>query len=314
LESASTLLDDKTGCDTCGADNCGCRSGGNYAGIEATFLATNLTNNRVFFDDTFGGLSSDARFDYGFEAAPRVWVGREASNGWGIRGRYWQFDTEAHETLIDALDPINNDVDGGLFQSSVEAYTVDLEVTRRMQRRCWDLLGSLGVRHGAISHRYLGQELDVSDTDIDDNDIFALGRRIDGTGISGGVVGRRPVGSGNLTLFWSMRGSALWGDNKVSVLEVDVDDDDGDVGAADNRNNDMLYIGEAQLGLEVTHDVQCLAGARVFLRSAFEYQIWDLPTSTISGTSLDTDPAVVDSLGQGDANLYGVAFSAGIVR
>src|SRR5262245_33562964 len=60
-----------------------------YAGAEATYLSLNAPAMET---DRFA--RSDL-IDFGFEAAPRIWLGAQGRRGWGGQVRYWQYDADA---------------------------------------------------------------------------------------------------------------------------------------------------------------------------------------------------------------------------
>ena len=53
------------------------------AGAEATYLSLNSSS-----------LERDT-IRFGFEAAPRIWLGLQNANGWGGQVRYWQLDADS---------------------------------------------------------------------------------------------------------------------------------------------------------------------------------------------------------------------------
>src|SRR3954466_7352078 len=82
--------------------SCCCRGAGFwFAGVEATLLQTIVRSGghitASFSDTTAPGVATRAfrdgdginRFGY----APRLWIGRQLTENWGIVGRYWDLTT-----------------------------------------------------------------------------------------------------------------------------------------------------------------------------------------------------------------------------
>ena len=81
---------DSCGCDSCPLDGSACyRPYGLYAGVEATYLRAN------YYTLSTGGDSNG----FGYNAAPRLWLGWQTRSGWGIRGRYWDFDANKQQSV-----------------------------------------------------------------------------------------------------------------------------------------------------------------------------------------------------------------------
>jgi hypothetical protein len=311
LRQASAIVGDGGcgSCDTCGQGDSGCCGPDSRftAGVEATYLRPYLESNIL-------SNQNELFSDFTYEAAPRIWVGFE-NCGRGLRARYWQYDAEA-ERISDASFVSDNDSGDSVFfdefTADMEAYTIDIEVTKRFQRNCWDILATLGVRHAAVAYRNHQREFS-SDSDVTNIDTLDLSRRFDGLGVTVSAEGRRPIGGSRLAFFWTARGSACWGDNKAQFFQVqDGVLEDGNLSASFNSSfeseNDVLYIGEFQLGIEWRQGLECCSGT-VFARTSFEGQIWNLEDSDIEGSLIPED-----SLGNGYFGFYGLAFAVGFER
>jgi hypothetical protein len=291
-------------CDTGCGSNCGPRHRW-MAGVEATYLFADLDDELVDID----GQTID--FERELEAAPRVWLGLYGPNGGGIRGRYWDYDSEASFADIQ-VDTDSQTAIGVLGASSLDASTYDIEVFRNMCLHGWDTTLALGARHAQIGYDFAGQQLDFQDDVTVDSSTTLLSRGFDGTGVTGAIERRRAIGcGGGLALYWNSRGSAVFGDNKASSLEVDSDVEvdasvDVDIDTDSSRESETLLIGELQVGLEMNRQLSC-ANASVIARAGFEYQIWKLENNDPL-----SDPA--DVLGNEDLNLYGPTVSIGIMR
>ncbi|MCI0358107.1 MAG: hypothetical protein L0211_06475 [Planctomycetaceae bacterium] len=277
------------------------------AAVEATYLRPELLgDNNVSFENGVAFDSNDFDHDYG--AAPRVWIGLENPNGWGARARYWDFTSAAAV----------NDIDfGGIGSASVvdgasivNAYTIDLELTKRLCRPNWDFLGGLGVRYAEIRHN---EQLHVLDA-------VGLGyasysRQTHGTGLTGVLEATRPVGDRGFSLFGSLRGSVLWGDTDAANTIALSSGGSTSTGIASFEEVDeTLSIVEVQGGVEWSHELACCRGL-VFVRALFEYQIWttDVDPSIFQNFGLD-DVAAATANFTSDTAFYGAAFTIGIAH
>ncbi len=316
-------------CDTacCGPAKCG--SWGARIGVEATFLKPDFKDSDVSYliddlglgalDEVNGGLA-DAEY---LGVAPRLSMGLVHCSGWGMRGRFWQLDQSDHGAQL--FDPVLGENLGGSAVSSFEAYTIDLEATRDFCVRGWDMIGSFGARHAAIEY---GQSATV-------NSIFDLGggtfltlpgntsslNRFDGTGLTLGLSGTRQVRYRCLNVFWNVRGSVVWGDARAAVQTyAGTGTPAGSAfsinGAIDDTDGDM-FIGEAQVGFELSHRLNCLPYGRAFVRCAAEYQGWNSDDGFAAATSFAgvagiTRTQVIARAAGAEANLIGFTIGTGI--
>jgi hypothetical protein len=288
-----------TGCDPC-CDPCGdCRPPLFWVvGVEATFLKPDLSGSTTTYsivDETATVADFTAHSDDvdSFYAAPRLWLGIQGCK-WGMNLRYWHL--QASESSFDTFfdEQFGQDwglVDEGYFSyGRLEAYTVDLEITRLFCcRDCW-MQFSFGVRHAEFEQSQgITGLTDVSDAFLPDDTtaILAGYGRSDsitrGTGIVLGLYGRQPLFPCScIHVFYNLRGSVLWGPTETyaeTSAQLAVDDVDaiaiaGSANGAHTAVNDDLFIGEVQLGLEWNYALRCVP-ANAFVRGAVEYQRWD---------------------------------------
>jgi hypothetical protein len=264
------------------------------AGVEASFLWPDAnSDDAVFeFEDEFGNVdvSHSSHWD-GVDTmnlTPRIWLGVQGC-AWGANVRYWHLRA-CGGTADPTLDDDNDDwshsnfnwgvaPDTGFFSDSqLDAYTVDLELTRRFCIGNCASQASLGVRHGSLqfSDSVTGLSLD------DDARHMAFARSDSysrGTGVVMGLYGRKPLFPCSCVhWFYNARWSALWGPTSTSAetfAAVMVDGSSaGSVNGASTYVDDTLIIGEIQVGLEWNYALQCLP-ANAFFRTAVEYQRWD---------------------------------------
>jgi hypothetical protein len=313
-------------CDVCytACKSCGpcwtCRSG-----VEATFLSPQINGNPGFvgiadlvnpFVVNAYEIDSDAAAADNFYVAPRLWLGFQ-KGCWGIVARHWQL--RAAESFSDPLlGVVAGDPTGAYASEKVNMYLTDVEVNRSFVRNCWKLDGSFGVRHGSLDVESI-----VTATDpVAGGELFSgsalTSRQFNGTGLTFGLQGRRPVRCGSsLNYFWNARGSVLWGEHdataaaSTSVI--------GAGGAAANTtfatasSDTEMWIAELQAGLEWDYALRCLP-ANAFFRVAAEYQYWDVADgafATVDSFAIAPTAEAFATATAGDISMNLVGFSIG---
>jgi hypothetical protein len=307
------------------------------SGVEATFLSPDLNNLGATFeieeisdsrDDWFTSQSNDVDSLY---VAPRAWIGVQGCN-WGANLRYWHL--QAGEG---GYDPTISDVhgwdagypDAGYFTCSrLEAYTIDLELTRRFCVHDHWMQASFGVRHAEIWHAESITGL-ADSTDGLLSGFAHADRNTRGTGLVLGLYGRKPVFPCSCVhWFYNFRWSALWGPtetNSETFASVLVADENAtatasSINGALTRVDDDLFIGEIQLGLEWNYALQCLP-ANAFCRFAVEYQRWyggmgQTGALSFAGVTVDDEFTTLATTSAGAAapelDLIGFTLGAGL--
>jgi hypothetical protein len=310
------------------------------SGVEATFLNPDLNDGAAAFgaiefaeerEDIVSTSQDDVDSIY---MAPRIWVGVQGCL-WGANLRY--FHLRANEGSFDPTLGHDGQWDGpgcGIVDfgydscSALEAYTVDLEITRRVcLHDCW-MQFSAGVRHAELQHdaSLFGTAL------TDDSQIFgfAEAHRVSrGTGLVLGWYGRRPIFPCScIHWFYNAHWSALWGPTNTAAetgVMLSLTDDDavataGSVNSASTHVSDNLFIGEIQLGLEWDYALRCLP-ANAFCRAAVEYQRWSGGkgysfANSFAGAEIDDEPtSFADAAALADSpelDLIGLSVSTGL--
>lgn len=274
------------------------------AGAEATFLMPHFDGSgfvRELSGRNFVNVNNE------FVAAPRLYLGLEHECGGGIRGRYWQMQgSDNFAGFLTGAPPLFDAV--AAFQE-FEVNAVDLEYTRRFQTYDWNFLGSLGVRNASLSR------IERFTYNADDFLAFSSANfQYHGTGLTSCLEARRPIGNNGLSLFASLRGSALWGSSRQqgsTLIDTNLVDR---VGLA-RIDQESVFAGiwETQVGLEWAHNLQAYKG-RAFARIMFEYQRWTVDSrefsmiDTVNGTTLRLDNLYPD------VDLYGITFAVGFSR
>ena len=236
---ASLALADDCGCDVdCGngcCDPCNSCCGGLVADVELTFLR--------YFQE--GGVADAAGFpaETDYEFAPRFVIGYVASNGLGIRTRYWEIDAAATSLAGNAVGAAAYNLDWELFQE----YSLGCNTTIEL---------ALGLRYSELW--------------LDSTDLGAIPDPLFGeygfSGFGGTMAAQvnRGVLCGNV--YARARLSLLMGDATLRATNLNTL-----VVATDHADDCTAVQTELGLGYEIC---RCTRFGMVTLRTGVEWQNW----------------------------------------
>jgi hypothetical protein len=167
--------------------------------------------------------------------------------------------------------------------TSLEATSVDLELTQQLSLCSWDILVSGGARYARTD----------SETGVDFFGPISLSREFEGTGGTLGMRVRRPFGSRGFAVIAGVRGSLVYGSTDATL---DLNGLLGVDNATITKNQTMLEIYELRMGGEWSRDLA--NGSRVYAQVAYEAQAWNLsPTIPIVETPITGFSGVSFALG-----------------
>ena len=260
--------------------------------------------------------------DWGY--APRVWLGAQITNKWGVRGRYWRLsDTDVHfPDLTPGTTPTGTNFATIFTTDHMDAWTSDVEVVRSDEVWGFKFDGFVGGRHAFFETDSDLLAFGVFTTGNFVNLTLQNGSSFNGTGVTYGGSVRRQLFFSHLYGFGGVRASHLDG------LSTSFGRADGTVasspsaplvGAATVTRNGAdatMDIFEVQAGLEYEwclHEIP----ANFFFRIAYEYQKWNidgLPTggAGFGGTIGELTTNSFASAGLGDMTLHGVSIGTGL--
>ena len=333
LPSVDAVMDGS--CCTAESDDCYCCDPGHFffAGVEATFLQTQVFSGGVitasFSDTTAPGVSTFATIDGNgvdhFAYAPRLWLGFQLNENWGVVGRYWDLTVVQSNTPPAPNPAIPNT--GTNFATIFEVdnarlYTADIEIVRSLESWGWKIDMAGGYRHAHVGANSDFLAFGVFTTGNFINLTLQNGFGFDGEGATAALMGRYRLGDSPLHFFLGGRFSYLRGEtDSYGRSDGTIADSPSAplVGAATvTRRNAKaeLDIAEFQTGVQFDFELVVLP-ASAFLRAAFEYQFWDVdapPTggAGFGGTIGELTTNSFASAGIGDAILYGVSVSTGV--
>jgi len=320
------------GCNECGG--AGCNSCNNCyqccepehlfeVGVEALFLRASLdgASSSVTAFDAVGtpvaSVASSSSDDSELAGAPRIWLG-VGRGCWGVRGRYFDLQAGDHDfgnpgTLPNALG----------FSRQFRAYTADIEVTRKFCLNNCGGLFSLGARRARLDSSTHATPVSAIGGDIVQGTANTF-REFDGTGVTVGLQGNKPIGNPchGLSLFCGARASFLWSDARAASGTTT--SASNFLGATSNRqfaaagtDEAEMTITELQLGLQHARKLECMPVV-AFFRVAAEWQRWsdqsDLLTSANSTSAIVPGASVIANANTGaqTLDLVGLVLAAGI--
>jgi len=275
---------------SCGGNNYFTSLGPRWsAGVEFTMLKPHFENNVASTTlnsdgDTFETFS-DTEFTYDRELAPRVWIEAVGPDSLGFRAIYWQFDHPAATSTstppangfgrishpdfgeIDLSTTVPNSQ--FIANTDLNAYSVDLEVTKAMNWGNYGLLTAFGLRYAEVEQRYVAQLRSAADVL---QGTINFSHQIEGIGPTIAIRTQRPFTT-QMAIFGQARGSLLFGDGQSTLTAIE--DQDLDDQLTTNRTtirNDLLPIGEMQVGLQWSPE--CTGVFFPYVHLALEGQIW----------------------------------------
>jgi hypothetical protein len=231
----------------------------------------------------FNVQNNEFAFDY--EASPRVWLGYQAPNEVGLRAVWWQYAAQANALSISPSasgfgrveHPSFGDIDISAITptelitaaADLEAYTIDLELTRQDSFGAGEVLLSGGLRFASLNQSYnaaLWNANAVQAGEIDfRQDVRGLGPTIS-------AMLKR-----SLTNRWhwyaSGRGSLLLGEgNELLQAGEDLDFVNPQRTSETSQRDQMLPIVDVQLGTSM--QLPEVWGMQNVLRGGWEMSWW----------------------------------------
>ncbi len=247
LESRMSMIEAgptpaRSSCDSCPipsrriSTNSLCRSRC-YAGFELAVLKPYTSSISGGLFPPFGpaGVLTP---EYDYEAAPRVFLGRERRDGLGVRLTYFQFDH------------LTDDVGAFGITNGLEIHALDFDVTSRTEFCGSDITFLAGLRYG-----YLESNINVPT-------FGSLQFQSDGVGPTIGAVVRRDLGRTAWDLVIGARGSLLLTDAELSVPFI----------ANAKASDSTMQIWEARIGARRVRQLK--NGAELVTEFGFEAQNW----------------------------------------
>jgi len=255
-----------------------------YAGVAATFLAPShntgggsaiLIGNYATGTTTLDRSATDRQMNI----SPRLWLGVQGEN-WGAVVRYWNWSS-----LVGGLSepgavlPVAGSA-GSFTQNSLHLQTLDAEITRYLRANRSDVWFSIGFRYAAFQRSSsLMDTSRVGTTPMLINSSGMESTNFYGGGLTGGLFGKTPIGSSNLSWIYSGRMAVVWDPSSKSLAMSDVIYGGpfgiNNFSGGTNSAFSTLLMSEIQLGMQYDRALKFVPG-NAFFRTAFEWQYWNL--------------------------------------
>lgn len=276
-------------------------SGGVYV-IQPVFES----NPAFLVSGAAGNVTRQVEFDHNLDVAPGAWLGYVSERGWGVRGRWFQFDhgagagyTAAPGETITGLSPLplgRTPINGAIAASSDLAVNVaDLQGTCSYEDAKWTLLAGFGVRYTHMSQDYRAALTNPA-TRIE----LTSGHNLNGWGPDFSLETKRQIGESGFAVYGQMHGAILFGRAREAYTAVN----NGVLQQFTRSYTDVLPVGELEVGAEYQKNV---GRAKVFLQAGFNGQIW-----FNGGNASNIDPIGFGSASNSNFGFVGLAVRAGV--
>lgn len=235
-----------------------------------------------------------------YKISPRLWLGYVNPSGFGVRGRWFQYD----HTLNAGTDTLSYQDEfeevATVGRNRLNVYAVDVDLMQRVDLGCWNVNAGAGLRVGGVTRRTTkdsyyeniwGDEYEESSTHQS---------RFEGIGPTVFAELKRPIMGTGFSLIANARGSLLFGESKLWT------EDYGEVWhEVWHWKSDVVVAGgEIQLGGEYARPLGY--GTTGFVQCLWEGQAW--------ANASEYRESVHGRLRRDDLGLMGVAINFGITR
>jgi hypothetical protein len=264
------------------------------------------TNPAFVVSGSGGAVARQVDFSHRLEVAPSVWLGYVSERGWGMRGRWFQFDHAAAASYgaapgetITGISPLNvgrAPVNGAVAATSNLAVNVfDFQGTCTLESAKWSHLVAFGVRYTHMSQDYRATLSDVN-TRLD----LTSGHNFNGAGPSFALETKRRIGETHFSIYGQMQGAILFGHASEGWAAVN-----NTVPQQFAREETrVLPVGELEIGVEYQRH---LGRADLFLQAGFLGQVW-----WAGGNASNVDALGVSSASNNNFGFVGLAVRAGL--
>ncbi len=253
-----------------------------------------------------GNVTRQVDFSHHLEGAPSVWLGYVSERGWGVRGRWFQFDHDAASSFVAApgetitgistLNLARIPVGGSIATSSKLAVNVlDFQGTCSFETAKWSHLLGFGVRYTHMSQDYRATLADVN-TRID----LTSAHNLNSAGPSLALETKRRIGESGFSIYGQMNGAILFGHAKEAYTALN----NGVPQQFTREETRVLPVGELEIGAEYQHYV---GRAKLFLQAAFIGQVW-----WGGGNASNVDPLGFAFASNSNFGFVGMALRAGV--
>lgn len=264
------------------------------------------TNPAFLVNSGGGNVSRQVDFSHNLEVAPNVWLGYVSERGWGVRGRWFQFDHGSSSSYAAAPGETitgmsqfalgRAPVNGTIAASSNLAVNVfDIEGTCSIDGAKWSHLLGIGVRYAHMSQDYRAT-LTNAQTRID----LTSGHNLNGVGPAFSLETKRRIGESGFAVYGHMHGAIVFGQSKEGQYAIS----NGTPLQFTREEMRVLPVGELELGAEYQRNA---GRTRLFVQGGFVGQVW-----WNGGNASNLDAVGFTSASNSDFGFIGLVVRAGV--
>jgi hypothetical protein len=231
------------------------------------------TNPAFVIAGPAGALRRQIDIRHHLDVAPTFGLAYISERGWGVRGRWFQYDRDASsgyttlagETITGVSSlPLGNVALAGTIAASgqLAVNVLDMQATCTYEDAKWTHLLGFGVRYAHMHQDYRAALRDGA-TFID----LASSHNLNAFGPAASLETRRCIGETGFALYGQVHGAVLFG----RARETQSATNNGVVQQFTRSNTDVLPTAELEVGAEYRKDV---GRARLFLQAGYIGQVW----------------------------------------
>jgi len=274
-----------------------------YAGI---YLLQAVFETNPAFVVGNGNVARQLDFSHNLEVAPGFWLGYVSERGWGVRGRWFQFDHDSFASyaaapgetvrVVSSLPLGNVAINGTLSASSDLAINVgDFQATCSYDTAFWSHLLGVGVRYTHMSQDYRASVSNAA-TRID----VTSGHNINAAGPSFSLETKRRIGESGFAVYGQAHGAILFGRANEIYTAVN----NGVAQEFSRNQTDVLPVGELEIGGEYSRNI---GRACLIVQAGFAGQVW-----WGGGNASNLDAIGPSSATNNNFGFLGLAIRAGV--
>jgi Legionella pneumophila major outer membrane protein precursor len=271
------------------------------------FLQPVFETNPAFTVSSAGGnFTRQVDFSQHFDASPNIWLGYSSERGWGVRGRWFEFDGDTSESYVSAagetirgvsfLTSGQTSIAGAAFASShLRVNVFDIQGTSSWESAFWTHLVGFGVRITTMNQSYQAALTNPAEQiGLTSNHDFS------GAGPCFSLETKYRLGESGFAIYGQIYGAILFGDVDEDYAAVK----NGIAQGYTRSTTEVLPVAEMELGVEYQH---CVGRAKLFVQGGFTGQVW-----WGGGNASNLDALGTTSAAHSNFGFFGAALRAGV--
>jgi hypothetical protein len=226
-----------------------------------------------------GNIFRQQDFHEHLNVAPQIWLGYVSERGWGVRGRWFQFDHSSNESFATApgatvqgisflpmgMTPVSGAI---LATNNLAVNVLDFQATYTCDSAHWSLLSACGIRYTHLSQDYRAVMTGTDpllgiNRDVD----LTSGHNLNGAGPSFSFEIKHRLGEKGFALYGNLHGAILIGTMNEEYTALN----NGVYQEYLRSHTGVLPVGEMELGAEYCRNA---GRTKLFVQSGFVGQVW----------------------------------------